>query len=129
MKGDIQLDNDLIIKLLKAFPKSYINKCNECIVHEKANIYLILANIENEEQLKCKVIEWFSRPSFKSFPYSSNKANDKFHKFMLEGINELLGTSFTKEDMETIYTELGNSCNHDKTIEFVRSGYDFKVLE
>jgi hypothetical protein len=38
---------------------------------------------------------------------------------MLNGINQFLGTSFTHDDMELIYTYLGNAIKHDKTVEFI----------
>lgn len=47
---------------------------------------------------------------------------------MLDGINDFLETDFTESDMEEIYQHLGNSINHEKTVQFVESGYDFKIL-
>mgnify|MGYP005751028533 CR=1 FL=1 len=35
---------------------------------------------------------------------------------------------FSEEDFETIYVVLGNAINHEKTMEFIKSGYNFKVL-
>ena len=123
------MNGDLIVKLLKAFPGSFINNNFELIAHSQSNTYLILASIKTEEQLKCRMLEWFSRPAYKTCPYSYEANNKKFHKFMLDGINKFLGTSFTEDDMVKIYTKLGNGCNLEKTKEFVRTGYDFKVLE
>lgn len=45
------------------------------------------------------------------------------------GINKLLDTKFTPEDMEYIYTNLGNGINHELCMKFVKSGYDLKVIE
>ena len=47
---------------------------------------------------------------------------------MLDGINMFLNTDFSKEDIDLIYTYLGNACNHNRTLEFVRSGYDMELL-
>ena len=47
---------------------------------------------------------------------------------MLDGINMFLHTDFSFDDMEIIYTYLGNACNHKKTIRFIESGYDMHVL-
>ena len=47
----------------------------------------------------------------------------------LDGINKLLDTKFTPEDMEYIYTNLGNGINHELCMKFVKSGYDLKVIE
>lgn len=43
----------------------------------------------------------------------------------MDGINKFLETDFTEEQMEVIYTYLGNSIHHSRTIEFIENGYDF----
>ena len=116
-------------KLAHAFPDSFINTNLEFIAHRLANEYIILADCENEFDVKCKVLEWFSRGAHKTCPYSGDFRNQAFKKFMLNGINDFLGTDFTESDIETIYTYLGNRCNHEKTVEFVNSGYDMCVLK
>ena len=35
---------------------------------------------------------------------------------------------FSEEEMCTIYTKLGNRINHQKTIKFIESDYDFNIL-
>ncbi len=35
---------------------------------------------------------------------------------------------FTEDEMMEIYTYLGNACHHQRTIEFIKSGYDMMVL-
>lgn len=119
----------LIQKLMNCFPRSSVNQHGEFIAHDKANEYFILHNCETELDVKCKVLEWFSRGAYKTEPYRSKKKNNEFHEFMLNGINKFLGTEFTEDDMEVIYTYLGNACNHEKTICFIESGYDFSVLK
>lgn len=69
-----------------------------------------------------EVIEGVSRFAFKAF----TKPLCKEH---LDGINKLLDTKFTPEDMEYIYTNLGNGINHELCMKFVKSGYDLKVIE
>lgn len=115
-------------KLCSCFPKSFISGAGEFIAHDKANEYFILHNCETELDVKCKVLEWFSRGAYKTEPYRSKKKNDEFHEFMLNGINQFLGTEFTEDDMEQIYTYLGNCCNHNKTIRFIESEYCMEVL-
>ena len=48
---------------------------------------------------------------------------------MLNGINDFLETRFSVEDIEEIYTYLGNRVNHKKTVRFVESGYDMAVFK
>ena len=116
-------------RLCGCFPRSFINGKGEFIAHEKTNQYIILADINTEFEVKCKLLEWFSRPAYKTEPYATKRKNDELHRFMLDGINTFLGTDFTADDMEIIYTYLGNACNHAKTIRFIESGYGLEVLK
>lgn len=70
-----------------------------------------------KEETKWKVTE-----------YATNWRNERYHKKMQNCINDFLGTNFSEEDFETIYVVLGNAINHEKTMEFIKSGYNFKVL-
>lgn len=116
------------LRLLADFENSFFNERDEFIAHRYSNTYFIFSNCESEEDVNCKVLEWLSRSAHKGIPYSQEWRNKKFRKFMLDGINMFLHTDFTFDDMEIIYTYLGNACNHNKTLEFVRSGYDMSVL-
>ena len=114
--------------LMACWPGSFIYRNGEFIAHRRSNTYLIFENCETMEDLQCKVLEWLSRSAYKTQCYNSNAANKKFHQFMLDGINKFLGTGFTFDDMELIYTYLGNEVHHDLTQRFVQSGYDMEVL-
>lgn len=46
-----------------------------------------------------------------------------------DGINKLLDANFTQEDMEYIYTYLGNGIKHELCMKFVQSGYDLGVID
>lgn len=115
--------------LLSSFEGSFINDREEFIAHVKSNQYFILGNCEYPEDIECKVLEWLSRAACKGQPYSQEWRNRKFRKFMLDGINAFMDTSFTEDDMYEIYTYLGNACNHEKTIRFIKSGYDMEVIK
>lgn len=123
------MDWELIKKLMDCFPNSYINSGGEFVAEGKSNTYFILKDCKSELDIKCKIIEWFSRPAQKTQPYASENQNKKFHKFMLNGINQFLGTKFSEDDMKRIYTYLGNAVNHERTVAFVMSGYDMKHLQ
>lgn len=122
-------DWTLIQFLMKCFPNSVINHNMEFIAHVKTNQYFLLGDCQTELDVKCKVLEWLSRSAYKTEPYRTKQKNDEFHKFMRDGINAFLGTSFTEEDMDLIYTYLGNRCNHALTVEFVFRDYDLKWLK
>lgn len=117
------------LRLLFDFPNSFFNERDEFIAHRYSNTYFIFGNCETEEDVNCKVLEWLSRPASKGVPYSQEWRNKKFRQFMLDGINMFLHTKFSFEDIETIYTYLGNACNHERTVQFVRSGFDMTIFE
>lgn len=119
---------EYIVRLKNCFDNSFINQSLEFIAHREANEYFRLSDCKCELDVKCKVLEWLSRGAYKTEPFRSKTKNIQFHCFMLKGINQYLGTNFTKEDMIPIYTYLGNSCNHHKTIRFIESGFDMNVL-
>lgn len=115
-------------KLMNCFPNSFINGSGEFVAHAYSNQYFIFENCKTELDVKCKVIEWFSRAAHKTAPYKSNYKNEQLHEFMLNGINKFLGTNFTQIDMDDIYTYLGNAIKHQKTIEFIEGGYDMSFF-
>ena len=117
------------LRLLADFDCSFFNERDEFIAHRYYNTYFIFSNCETELDVKCKVLEWLSRSAHKGIPYSQEWRNKKFRKFMLDGINMFLHTDFSFDDMEDIYTYLGNACNHKRTIDFIESGYDMKFFE
>ena len=122
------VDSLVTKKLARAFHGSFINTALEFIAHKEANEYFRLEDCENEFDVKCKVLEWLSRGAHKTCPFNSNIKNERFHNFMLNGINDFLGTDFTEDDMEIIYTYLGNRCNHERTVNFINSGYDMSIF-
>ena len=120
---------ELIKKLMNCFPNSFINHNGEFIAERKSNTYFRLEDCKTELDVKCKVLEWISRSAYKTQPYASEKRNKEFHEFMLNGINQFLETEFSQDDMEQIYTYLGNTINHERTVAFVESGYDMEYLQ
>lgn len=123
------MDWKLIKRLMNCFPNSFINHNGEFIAEKKSNTYFILEDCKTELDVKCKVLEWISRSAYKTQPYASEKRNKELHEFILNGINRFLGTNFSEDDMEQIYTYLGNAVNHERTVAFIESGYDMKLLQ
>lgn len=115
--------------LLTSFPNSFINPRDEFIAHERSNQYIILSNCRTPEDIECKVLEWFSRPAHKTAPYSQEWRNQRFHEFMLQGVNNFLDTAFSEDDIAFIYDVLGNACKHSLTVEFVRHGMSIAWLK
>lgn len=137
-RNDKGISEDLVNcrnDLLNAFLESFIDDYDEFIAfHEseegkhEVRYFLSMQNCKSSFDIKCKLLEWFSRPAYKSTPFHHDENNERLHKFMLNGINTFLHTNFTKQDMAEIYQKLGNGVRHSKTIQFVESGYDLEVL-
>lgn len=108
-------------KIRAAFPAAFVNMRNELILIPKANTYIMLNQVRDERDFKAAILEDCSRNAFKE---CSRKLQDEH----LDGINKLLDTKFTRDDMELIYTYLGNGIQHDLCLRFVASGYDLEVL-
>ena len=124
------IDFFVIRELFKAFPNSIINNSTEFVadVNPRVNSYFCISTCETEEDVQAKVLEWLSRDAYKSMHYKFARKNEEVHSYHLNGINSFLGTNFTSDDIAVIYQELGNCVQHEKTLEFIRSGYDMNVL-
>ncbi len=118
---NIELTKNFMEIVRKHSPKCFINANFELIVEPKNNIYFRLEDIETELELKCKVLAWLSRPSCKG-------VSKYWQKRISAIVNEFLEREFTFEEMQDIYTYLGNDCNREKTIKFIESNYDLNVL-
>lgn len=125
------IDLSVVQRLLRAFPNSLINVQLEFVAdrNPRVNSYFRLDNCASKEDVKAKVLEWLSRDAYKSMHYHTEKRNGDVHEYHWQGINSFLGTAFTPEDIAIIYQRLGNAVHHQKTLEFIRSGYDMEVLK
>ena len=121
-------DLNIAMDLMKCFPGSFINHNGEFIAHRRANEYFNFATCADELDVKRKVLEWLSRAASKGEPFRTDLENENYQRFMLDGINKYLGTNFSHDDIDEVYTYLGNRCNHAKTLLFIESGYDVSIL-
>lgn len=117
------------VDLMRCFPGSFINQRLELIVHPRTNQYFLLEDCHTGDDVVAKSVEWLSRAAAKGQPYDKERNNRAFREMMQQGLNEFWGTDFTEEDFLKIYQHLGNAVNHEKTMRFVRSGFDMQELE
>ena len=116
-------------KLLECFSGSFINVRDEFIAHPRTNQYFLLNNCKTVEDIEAKVLEWLSRPAFKTQPYSQEWRNRRFHEFMLAGVNAFLDTDFSEDDIELIYTYMGSGIKHSLTLAFIDHDMSMKWLK
>ena len=114
--------NKELLAIYEAFPKAFINSNNEMIIYPPKNIYFLLDNVSNELELQCKVLEWCSREASKGYGWQSRK----YHR---EGMCTFFKRDFTQDELDDIYTYLGNGINRLKTIEYIKSGFNREVLK
>ena len=124
------VEQKVLNDLFAAFPDAIMNRNLEFVAdpHRRVNSYFRLDNCETRTDAIAKLLELLSREAYKSEHFYVKWRNDQVHEYHLNGINRFCGTDFTPEDMEIIYTYLGNSCNHNRTLRFIESGYDLAVL-
>lgn len=123
MNADVQMLLNKTVRNPYGF-RVFINNCNELILDPKLNIYFWLGNVETELDYKCKVLEFMSFFVANNHNMGFLKKSRRIEHF----INYILGTHFTHDDFQDIYCKLGNRVHHDKTIAFVKSGYDMNLL-
>ena len=123
---------DFLIKIMSAFPHSfikyYVNGGFEITLDEKNVLWFSLGEIESDIELKRRFISAVSR-CYKAEPYSIFKRNIEWQQKHMVAFNKVLGTNFTEDDFEYIYTYLGNGCNKPIAIKFIESGYELNVLK
>ena len=127
-----------VLRLLASFPDSSLlyvkNKENivlqlEVIVHKPTNTYVRLTDSKDVTGIKRCVIEQLSRPVSKGIPYKTEQRNKQFRAFLLASLNRFLNTDFSQEDMEYIYTHLGNGIRRKTATQFVENGFDMEWLK
>jgi hypothetical protein len=115
-----------------AFPRSrieyYVYGGFLIYLDEKNRLWFSLEKIESDIELKRRFISVVSR-CYKSEPYRNSKRNIEWQQKHMVAFNKVLGTNFTEDDFEYIYTYLGNGCNKPIAIKFIESGYDLNVLK
>lgn len=122
-----------IRKLLSIFNDGYLNPSLEFVIFHPfegkyCNIYFNAGTCKTELDVKRKVLEWWSRDAYKTKFYYP-KFDNQVYERLLNGINTFLDTNFDKNQIEIIYSKLGNACNSSLCEEFIKSGYDFTLLE
>ena len=116
-------------KALMWLKGSFINHNNEIILIPKFNVYTLLDDVNTDDDFKVKLCEWFSRDCCCALRYSQQKRLDRYYQENTEAFNFICGTNFTVEQMEYIYTYLGNGIRHTVAKKFVKSGFDLSVID
>jgi hypothetical protein len=117
MEGSIALK-----KVLPFFPTAEVYKVDELIIEPKNNIYFIISDIRFGIEFDCKMIEWLSRPAHKGL-------SDYWQAYVRRGLNSYFRQTWSKEDLDLIYTKLGNNVNRKLCWSFVNNNFDMSILK
>ena len=101
-----------ILKLMECFPGSSISSKGYLLLNKQRSGFFI-ADIESEEDLKCKLLEYVSRDACKTMVYQQHVRNVRFWN----------------KTRKNIYQYLCNGMRHKLTKEFVEGGYDLKLIK
>lgn len=115
-------------KALKLLNGSFINHNNEIILIPKFNVYTLLDDVNTDDDFKVKLCEWFSRDCCCALRYSQQKRLERYWQENTNVFNLICETDFTIEQMEYIYTYLGNGIKHELAKNFVKCGFDLSVI-
>ena len=121
----------LVMQMMKCFPKSFITPNGQfipCRVKGSGG-YFRITDCDSDYDLKYKVIAYLSRDSYKTLLYRTKRLNDEYHEYIRCGMIKYLGVYLSQQDLDLIYTKLGNGCNKQLAYEFVWSHFDMKVLQ
>ena len=120
---------DSIKMALNVFSGSFINHNNEIILIPKNNVYTLLDDVETDDDFKVKLVEYLSRHCCCALVYSQRKRLEKYWQENTDKFNMICGTDFSVNEMDYIYTYLGNGIKHKLAKEFVKSGFDLSVIK
>lgn len=124
------ISGDVLKKLGEAFPDGVFVLRNSLFLPLGINSIcrVMLDSCDTYEDVKCRMIEGLSRDAFKSQPYRRSDCNARYHEAVRAGLCKYLGRDFSVEDIENIYTYLGNGIRPELTRAFVKSGCDVAFL-
>ena len=74
-------------KALKWLKGSFINHNNEIILIPKFNVYILLDDVNTDEDFKVKLCEYFSRDCCCALRYSQNKRLERYWSENTEAFN------------------------------------------
>jgi len=117
-----------LMRNIKTSPRPFINHNNELILIPKFNVYFLLDDVEYDFHIYVKLCEYFSRDCCCALRYKNAKMLNQYYQNNTDTFNKVCDTRFTIEDMNVIYTYLGNGINHKKAIKFVTTNFDLSIL-
>ena len=107
-------------KVYICFPSSFINLKNELVILH-GYTWFRLDDIYDVGDLDAKILSFCSREASKGLERKSRN----YHR---RGLSEYFGRDFSDEELDIIYTYLGNGINRELTGRFINSGFDMGLL-
>ena len=108
-------------KVLPFFPTAKTYKNDELIIEPKNNIYFRIDNVNSDLEFDCKMIEWLSRPAHKGL-------SNYWQNYVRRGLNSYFKKTWSKDNLNIIYTKLGNNVNRELCLKFIIGDLNLSVL-
>ena len=120
-----------IERVYDMFDTSFLHSEEELILHKKWNIYFRLVDESEGPTREITPIEFdYKLLSYLSFYCADNhfKKSSTQCKWAWNRLNRWFRKEFTYEELQRIYCKLGCGANKSLGIEFIKSGFDMKLL-
>lgn len=91
------------------------------------NVYFNAKTCQSKLDVQRKVIEYWSRDAYKT-QFAGEEVSEIIQDYIRQGINEYLKTDFDRDDMELIYTYLGNGINSKLCEEFIKNKFNLDII-
>ena len=112
----------LLQRVFECFPDGFLNRHFEFIVDRRANSYFSMKGVNDETDMGVRLLSSLSRDAYKSEPFATDRENRDFHARITDGLECWFRMTFSQDDLETIYTYLGNGIRNDLARRFITEG-------
>lgn len=118
--------SEFVKTVMKSFSGSFINSDEELILVRESNLFIKRIDVD-DLAIKAALLEQCSRDACISEPLECGNA--AYQDRVRTNLNEIFGMDWNRKEMRLIYRRLGNSVDHQLTLDFIESNYDLTILD
>lgn len=116
------MDYNEVIKFMKEFEIDVFNRFDELIIDVQNNIYTIISDCKDIDDIKTRVVFSLCRPIGKGL-------NDKHANRLLKKFNRYFETNLSRKDLLLMYSELCYSSKLEEFKDFIKRGFPIDELK